>query len=100
MPPWVKSRYAPPLNGLKLRTNASSPEPVATTHACAAADAAVAVPRCAAEADCAANVVRRTTAPKAPSARSVLRAERAELSMLRSFLHRPASVGRSVIESG
>ena len=32
MPPHVKSRWAPRLNGLKLRTNAWSPEPAATTH--------------------------------------------------------------------
>src|SRR5215210_7476673 len=96
MPPCVKSRMEPPLNGLKLRTNASSPEPVATTHLCAAVEAAVALGdalRWAADAACAANVVRRTMAPKAPSARRVLRAERAELSMLPSFLPRPAAMG-------
>ena len=43
MPPHVKSRWVPRLNGLKLRVNAWSPEPAATTHGCAlAADLAVA----------------------------------------------------------
>ena len=34
MPPHVKSREVPRLNGLKFRTNAWSPEPAATTHGC------------------------------------------------------------------
>ena len=37
MPPHVKSRWVPRLNGLKLRVNAWSPEPAATTHGCALA---------------------------------------------------------------
>src|SRR5438552_12149044 len=39
MPPTVKSREtcAPAWNGLKLRMNAASPDPVATTHGCPAA---------------------------------------------------------------
>ena len=32
MPPQVKSRWVPRLNGLKFRVNAWSPEPAATTQ--------------------------------------------------------------------
>ena len=41
MPPHVKSREAPTLNGLKFRTNAASPEPVAIGHFRSAADRAL-----------------------------------------------------------
>ena len=63
MPPHVKSREVPRLNGLKLRVNAWSPEPAATTHGCALA-ADLAVVAATAVAAKTAVTTRAATAPK------------------------------------
>ena len=86
MPPRTKEDEGRPWTyGLKLRTKAGSPEPVATRHLCAAAVVPVDAVG-AAGAACTMRTAKRAAALTMPRAPSALRLERMEMFTFPAFL--------------
>jgi hypothetical protein len=86
MPPRTKEDEGRPWTyGLKLRTKAGSPDPVATRHLCAGA-AVVAASMGAAEVACTMRTVKRAAALTMPRAPRAVRLERTEIFTFPAFL--------------